>query len=67
MSGAALLLLGIGFVLALEGLVLALAPARIDRLIEMLRGLNLQTRRSLGLAALAAGVALIWLAERMAG
>ncbi|MFZ5709696.1 MAG: DUF2065 family protein [Pseudomonadota bacterium] len=67
MSGAALLLLGIGSVLALEGLVLALAPARIDRLIERLRGLDPEHRRGLGLAALAAGVALIWLAERMAG
>ena len=37
MSGGALLLFGIGMVLTIEGLVLALAPSRIDAILEMIR------------------------------
>ncbi|MDH5453050.1 MAG: DUF2065 domain-containing protein, partial [Paracoccaceae bacterium] len=54
-------------VLSLEGLVLALAPSRIDTLLEMLRQMPVETRRNLGLGALALGVALIWLARGLAG
>ena len=35
MGGLALLLLAIGLVLSLEGLVLALAPSRIDELLDL--------------------------------
>lgn len=62
MEGFALLLLGIGLVLSLEGLVLALAPSRIDELLELIRQMPVETRRNLGLGAVALGVALIWLA-----
>ncbi|MFZ1728464.1 MAG: DUF2065 family protein [Albidovulum sp.] len=61
------LLLAIGMVLSLEGLVLALAPSRIDRLLDLLRQMPVETRRNLGLAALALGVALIWLGRGLAG
>ena len=67
MGGFALLLLAIGLVLSLEGLVLALAPSRIDRLLDLLRQMPVETRRNLGLAALALGVALIWLGRGLAG
>ena len=62
----ATLLLGVGLVLTLEGLVLALLPGRLEGVVEFLRSLDLDTRRLMGLAALATGVALIW-AARLAG
>ncbi|MCB2129503.1 MAG: DUF2065 family protein [Rhodobacteraceae bacterium] len=58
----ALILLAVGLVLSLEGLVLALAPSRIDDLLELIRQMPVETRRNLGLAALALGLALVWLA-----
>jgi len=62
------LLLAIGLVFVVEGLVYALAPSRIlEEALELLRRLPPQTRRAMGLAAVAAGVALIWLAQRLAG
>ncbi|MCB2135403.1 MAG: DUF2065 family protein [Rhodobacteraceae bacterium] len=67
MSPVSVLLLGLGLVLTLEGLVLALAPSRIDALLEMLRQMPVETRRNLGLGALSLGVALIWLACAIAG
>ena len=45
----------------------ALAPQQIERILAFLAGLPVENRRSLGLFALAAGVALIWLASRVAG
>ena len=67
MGGFALILLAIGLVLSLEGLVLALAPSRIDELLELIRRMPVETRRNLGLGAVALGVALIWLASGLAG
>ncbi|WP_343081288.1 DUF2065 domain-containing protein [Ostreiculturibacter nitratireducens] len=63
----ATILLGLGMVLTMEGLVLALAPSRIEDILEFIRSLPLETRRALGLAAMAFGVLLIWLAETFAG
>jgi hypothetical protein len=61
----AVTLLAIGLVLIVEGLVYALAPSLIEDLLDMLRALPLETRRMMGLAALAAGVALAWLAKSL--
>ena len=61
----AVTLLAIGLVLIMEGLVYALAPSLIEDLLDMLRALPLETRRMMGLAALAAGVALVWLAKSL--
>ena len=61
----AVTLLAIGLVLIVEGLVYALAPSLIEDLLDMLRALPLETRRMMGLAALAAGVALGWLAKSL--
>ncbi|MDP2740056.1 MAG: DUF2065 family protein [Pseudorhodobacter sp.] len=58
-------LFGIGLVLAVEGLVLALAPSRIVQALELLRALSVEQRRAAGLAALALGVVLIWLARAL--
>ncbi len=67
MSGGALLALAAGLVLTVEGLVLALAPSRIEDALDLLRRLPVETRRLLGLGALAVGVTLIWLARAGAG
>lgn len=67
MGGFALLLLAFGLVLSLEGLVLALAPSRIDELLELIRRMPVDARRNLGLGALALGLALIWLATGLRG
>lgn len=67
MEGLALLLLGVGLVLSLEGLVLALAPSRIDELLDLIRRMPVETRRNLGLGAVALGLALIWLATGLRG
>jgi hypothetical protein len=61
----AIALLAIGLVLVVEGLVYALAPSLIEDLLDRLRTLPLETRRMMGLAALAAGVALVWLAKSL--
>ena len=58
-----LLALAIGLVLAIEGLVLALAPQRIEDALKLLAALSPDRRRQIGLAALALGVALVWLAR----
>ena len=62
----AVALLAIGLVFIVEGLVYALAPSLIEELLDMLRALPLETRRVMGLVALAVGVAVIWLAKSLA-
>jgi hypothetical protein len=61
----AFLLLGLGLVLVIEGLVFALAPSRLDDVLEMLRRIPHDTRRFMGLAAVTIGVVLIWLARSL--
>lgn len=55
-------LLGIGLVLVIEGLVYALAPSLIEDLLAAMRAMPIEMRRLVGLGALAAGTALVWLA-----
>lgn len=55
--------LALGLVLAIEGLVLALAPRRIEDAMRFLASLGLDQRRMIGLGALALGVLLVWLAR----
>lgn len=47
-------------VLVIEGLVYALAPSLVERLLEALRALPVDTRRALGLATLATGLIMLW-------
>ena len=61
----AVALLAIGLVLIVEGLVYALAPFLIEDLLDRLRTLPLEARRMMGLAALAVGVLLVWLAKTL--
>lgn len=63
----AMVLLGIGLVLVVEGLVLALAPSRIEEALDLLRAMRPEQRRTAGLVALALGVGIVWLAQRLAG
>ncbi|WP_372887371.1 DUF2065 domain-containing protein [Shimia sp.] len=58
-----LVLFAIGLVLVIEGLVYALAPSLVEQLLEALRALPKGQRRTLGLAAMALGLVLIWLAR----
>lgn len=58
-----MILLGLGLVLVLEGLVFALAPTRLEELVKLIAGMPLETRRTIGLAAVALGVLLVWLAR----
>lgn len=55
--------LALGLVLIVEGLVYALAPGLIEQMLEALRALPSEARRAFGLAAMAAGLALVWLAK----
>jgi uncharacterized protein YjeT (DUF2065 family) len=55
------LLFGLGLVAIVEGLVLSLAPARLREMLELLEQLDVERRRLLGLLAVTAGVALVWL------
>ncbi|TCO70848.1 DUF2065 domain-containing protein [Rhodovulum euryhalinum] len=59
--------LAIGLVLVVEGLVFALAPSRLDDVVDLIRQIPPETRRMIGLAAVALGTALVWLAQRLAG
>jgi uncharacterized protein YjeT (DUF2065 family) len=60
-----LVLLAIGLVLVVEGLAFALAPSRIDDLLAALAAIPPETRRLIGLVAVAAGVALVWAARAL--
>lgn len=55
------LLQGLGLVLAVEGLVLALAPRRVEDALRLIAALGIDQRRTIGLCALALGVVVLWL------
>lgn len=59
----ATIILAIGFALIIEGLVLALAPSRIEEILALLASLSVEARRLIGFAALVLGVALMALAR----
>ena len=59
------ILLALGLVLIVEGLVFALAPSRLEELIELIARLPLETRRLIGLLALTLGAMLVWAARAL--
>ena len=59
------ILLGLGLVLVIEGLVFALAPSRLEDLAKIIEDTPKETRRAIGLAAVAIGVLLVWLARSL--
>lgn len=58
-----LFLTAIALVMVFEGLVFALAPRRVEQALVWLASLSVDRRRMMGLATVAAGVALLWLAR----
>jgi uncharacterized protein YjeT (DUF2065 family) len=56
------LLFGLGLVAIFEGLVLALVPSHLRAALETIERLDPDRVRLIGLAAVAAGVGLVWLA-----
>ena len=59
--------LALGLVLIVEGLVYALAPSLVEQMLEAMRSMPEESRRLLGLAALAIGVLLVWAAKSLGG
>ena len=57
------LLTGLACVLIVEGLVYALAPSLVERLLEALRAMPVEMRRMLGLLTLTTGILLLWVAR----
>jgi uncharacterized protein YjeT (DUF2065 family) len=53
-------LFGLGLVAVIEGLALALAPARMREALEAIARMDPEQRRLVGLLAVTAGVALVW-------
>lgn len=58
-----LFVLGLGMALVIEGLVLALAPSRLDALVALVASLSRDQRRIMGLVALGLGVVLVLVAR----
>jgi len=59
----ATIFLALGLVLVIEGLVYALAPSFVENLLEAMKEMPIETRRNIGLMAVALGVGLVWLAR----
>ena len=60
-------LLAIGLVLIVEGLVYALAPSLVEDLLEALKNLSLEMRRTFGFLVLVLGVCFLLAARAMGG
>jgi len=56
------LLLALGLVMIFEGLVYALAPSLLERMLEMLRQMPTEAVRQIGGIVVVVGVAFVWLA-----
>ena len=50
-----------------EGLVFALAPSRLEELVKLISEMPLETRRAIGLGAMALGILLIWIVRGFGG
>jgi len=59
------ILWAIGLVLIIEGLVYALAPSLVEDLLEALRNLSLEMRRTFGFLVLVLGVCFLLAARAM--
>ena len=57
-------LLGAGMVLCFEGLVFALAPNYLEKMVKVLASLSERDRKTAGLGALVVGVGLVWLSQQ---
>ena len=59
------LVFAIGLVAVFEGLVLALAPKKLEDSLRMLLTLSPESRRNLGLVVVAVGVLIVWVARKL--
>ena len=59
--------LAIGLVLVVEGLVIALVPSRMEDMLKALSEIPPETRRLMGLVAIALGTLLVWVAKSAFG
>ncbi|QIE44941.1 DUF2065 domain-containing protein [Pseudohalocynthiibacter aestuariivivens] len=57
--------LALGLVLIVEGLVYALAPQIVERMLEALRSIPPEARRTIGMLALISGLILVWLGKSL--
>ena len=57
------LVMALGLMAVIEGLVLALAPLRFEELLETLKSMSRGQIQTIGLAVIAVGVGLVWLAQ----
>ncbi|MGR3616487.1 MAG: DUF2065 domain-containing protein [Paracoccaceae bacterium] len=57
------LFLALGLVLILEGLVYALAPSIVERLLEALKSMPVEARRQVGFLTVVSGAILLWVAN----
>ncbi|NNE51984.1 MAG: DUF2065 domain-containing protein [Sulfitobacter sp.] len=57
-----LLLLALGLVMILEGLVYALAPSLLERMLEVLRQMPESAVRQIGLLVIVGGLIFVWVA-----
>ena len=57
-----LLLLALGLVMILEGLVYALAPSLLERMLEVLRAMPQAAVRQIGALVMVGGLVLVWIA-----
>jgi uncharacterized protein YjeT (DUF2065 family) len=58
-------LLALGLVLIVEGLVYALAPSLVDRMLLALAAMPPEARRLVGMLALVVGLVLVWAAKAL--
>ena len=59
------LLTALGLVLVIEGLLYALAPSRLKAMMQVMQQLSDEQLRMGGVAAMAAGVAIVWLVRTL--
>ncbi len=57
------LLVALGLVAVIEGVLYAAAPTQMKRMLRQVETMSEQAMRVAGLVAMAAGVALVWLAR----
>jgi len=57
--------LALGLVLIVEGLVYALAPSLVEQLLAALKQMPEDTRRIVGIVAIAIGLFLVWVAKAL--
>jgi uncharacterized protein YjeT (DUF2065 family) len=56
------ILLAVGLVMIIEGLVYALAPSLLERMLEILRAMPEAAVRQIGALVIVAGLGLVWVA-----